>query len=289
MPGVELEDILKEENNGLEQLYIRKENIEGIKMKTLGKRVTADVGGYQEGDLITKDLTTKQLLEEILFAYVPASLTSIAINPGWQVEVGTNLTIVSAVLAWQVDSEGHVPYSVYINGPGFTGIHTPTAGSSGMTVDAAANTKVKKTTNTYQDWVFEAKDKNGANLPSVYDRVDWLWRRFFGASSTEVTDQASFDIVMGDLNQSAIDRDQRCTYYADANNNDPNKWTYIVYNVDFPDLTSIIQDGATPVLGAFVLVGEFSFVNSQGLASNQKVYKTNNKGAFGSGTKLDIT
>ena len=58
------------------------------------------------------------------------------------------------------------------------------------------------------------------------------------------------------------------------------KYTYYAYASSAGDLTSIIQDGAAPVLGAFTKLTDISGTNSFGASVTYRVYKSNATDAF---------
>lgn len=58
------------------------------------------------------------------------------------------------------------------------------------------------------------------------------------------------------------------------------KYTYYAYASSAGDLTSIIQDGAAPVLGAFTKLTDISGINSFGASVTYRVYKSNASDAF---------
>ena len=74
-----------------------------------------------------------------------------------------------------------------------------------------------------------------------------------------------------------------------STNNDPTKYTYIIYPASYGDLSSIIQNGATPVLGAFTKVGDYTITNDYSISELVRVYRSNALGAFSNATTLAIT
>ena len=71
---------------------------------------------------------------------------------------------------------------------------------------------------------------------------------------------------------------------------DPSNYTYIMYPSTYGALSNIIQNGATPVLGAFTeLSGPFTINNGYGHSYSVRIYKSNAFGAFANGVTLAIT
>lgn len=62
------------------------------------------------------------------------------------------------------------------------------------------------------------------------------------------------------------------------------QYYYYVYPKTLGKLTTIIQDGATPVIGAFKCIDTLSITNSAGLSIPLYVYISNNPGAFTNNT-----
>jgi hypothetical protein len=58
------------------------------------------------------------------------------------------------------------------------------------------------------------------------------------------------------------------------------EYTYYVYPATYGDITSIILDGVTPILGAFTKLSNVTVTNPNGGVSTYKVYKSNIPGAF---------
>jgi hypothetical protein len=58
------------------------------------------------------------------------------------------------------------------------------------------------------------------------------------------------------------------------------EYTYYSYPSTYDDITSIILDGVTPILGAFIKISKVNVTNSYGESLIYKVYKSNSPGAF---------
>lgn len=57
-------------------------------------------------------------------------------------------------------------------------------------------------------------------------------------------------------------------------------YTYFAYDDSYPDITSIIMDGALPILGAFTKIGTLPITNAGGVSKTLKIYKSNAVNAF---------
>lgn len=247
---------------------------------------TKAVGGVSVGDAFD-GASVEDVLKAILAPYVPPTLSSISITPGDTVEVGATITLASAALSWVNDSEGHAPYNPAISNVGFPAVELGTGTSK--TVNAEEGTTVQRTTAGSEQWNFTAEDKNGNALGYKYDRVYWYFRRFFGASALEVTDDASAQTLIEALQQSWLDANRAGTATCTSDNANTSNYTYIAHAASLGNLSGIIMNGATPVLGAFAKIGTFNYVNAQGHTEPYVIYKSNAKGAFSSGDSLAIS
>lgn len=63
-----------------------------------------------------------------------------------------------------------------------------------------------------------------------------------------------------------------------------NQYTYYVYAASAGDLTSIIQDGSAPVIGAFTKLADVTGTNNYGATVTYRVYKSNATSAFTNNT-----
>ena len=63
-----------------------------------------------------------------------------------------------------------------------------------------------------------------------------------------------------------------------------NQYTYYVYAASAGDLTSVIQDGSAPVIGAFTKLADVLGTNSYGATVTYRVYKSNATSAFTNNT-----
>ncbi len=61
-------------------------------------------------------------------------------------------------------------------------------------------------------------------------------------------------------------------------------YTYIIYDASFNDISNIIMNGATPVLGAFIKQSNLTIINEAGLSIAYKIYRSNITQAFTNAT-----
>ena len=252
--------------------------------------ITATISGagITKGDVF-ENLSPQQMWEAAFAPYVAPVLGGIVVTPGSTVEVGATITPTSYNLSWTKDSEGNVPYNADIYEPLGVSEEVYLGDGTSITMTLSGASPITRTTAGSEQWTFTATDKDGKSIPSVYDRVYWYWRRFFGASSLEVTDDASAQTLIESLQQSWLDANKAGTVTCTSDNASASKFTYIAYEASMGDLSTVIQNGADSILGAFTKVGSFSYTNSENVTTDYIVYKTNSEGAFADGDTLAIS
>lgn len=246
---------------------------------------TVNLNGVQIGDLYAKDTLLEIAIKDIIAPYVKPTLNTLSVSatPSGTIEVGTTITINSATWAYTVDSEGNPPKNMYLTGTGFN------RNVTGTTVSATSGTTVVKTTDTTETWSISGYDKNDEAIASKSYSIQWLFKWFFGASSTVPTDNATATTLILSLQQQVLKSGKSNTVTCGSYNDNYSNYTYIVYAAKYGTLTSIIQNGALPVIGAFTLLGTFLFTNSNGISENYYIYKSNATKAFASGVSLAIS
>ncbi len=267
----------------------------GGEWNTFGAVITSDftttVDGITipAGTLITAGTPLEQLWRDELAPYVEPSFTSfsVSLSPSSSAyEVGETVLVNSATVGANNDSEGNPPQNIFISGVGFN-----KAGSVGTTAADPSST-VQKTTNTSESWSVSGEDKDGNSIPGKNFSKSWQYKTYFGGNATELnsgsTDsevQAVVDALQNNALRSGRSRSVTCASYNQSLGN----FTYYVYAGKFGNLSSIILNGASPVLGAFTQLGPFTIVNGQGENVGVYVYKSNADGAFASGDTLDFS
>jgi hypothetical protein len=63
-----------------------------------------------------------------------------------------------------------------------------------------------------------------------------------------------------------------------------NNYTYYCYNASAGDLTTVIQDGASSILGAFTKLPDVIGINNSGASVTYRVYRSNAPQAFTNNT-----
>ena len=250
---------------------------------------TVDGHTIPAGTTITAGTPLEQLWRDELAPYVEPSFTSfsVSLTPSSSAyEVGQTIDVNSATVGANNDSEGNPPQNIFISGPGFD-----KAGTVGTT-PADGGTTVQKTTDTSQSWSVSGEDKDGDPISGRSYSRSWQYKTHFGGNSTELSDtstnaevQAVVDVLQNNALRSGKSRSVTCASY----NQTLGKFTYYVYAAKYGNLSSIILNGSSPILGAFEQLGAFNITNDQGENVSVYVYKSNSDGAFASGDTLDFS
>tara|TARA_R110000868_G_scaffold81820_8_gene231427 strand:+ start:1415 stop:2818 length:1404 start_codon:yes stop_codon:yes gene_type:complete len=151
-------------------------------------------------------------------------------------------------------------------------IVTSNAGASG-TAKSSTGHKLQVTGQDSQGSSFERTESW-----SVY------FRSYFGASATTYTSSNGDDIIL-EMTNSILDADSKRTIVADSTSADTSKYTYLITpTCHYEAISSIVQNGATQVYGAFTSAGE-QVVND----IKYTFFKSNTPGAFASGDSLVVS
>jgi hypothetical protein len=120
--------------------------------------------------------------------------------------------------------------------------------------------------------------------------LTWKFRSWFLASATNIINgtTATTAISNGEID-TALNSAKSWNVTCTSENNDQAKYTYIIYPASYGDLSSIIQNGSSTVLGAFTKIGDYTITNQYSISENIRVYRSNALGAFSNATTLAIS
>ena len=126
--------------------------------------------------------------------------------------------------------------------------------------------------------------------------LSWRFRSWFLASPTLITNSTTFYAATGssaaNVVDTALNTGKSWTVSCTSANNNGSNYTYIIYPSSYGNLSGVVQDGATPVLGAF-LSGtspiDVTILNQYGRTQTIRIYRSNAFGAFSDGTSLAIS
>jgi hypothetical protein len=235
-------------------------------------------GKYQNGDTIeAAGLTTSQVIQ--------LAITE-KINPTVNLSVSP-----SSILLGQTSISNQLTFSRTINNPGATVTsvsldwkRSNTSTLTNLSTDinlsspythAFTNTSSNSNGIDYRYIVIDSQLSSGIATANV----SFLHGNYFGYSSaTSLTTIGQIE-TLG--NQVLSDSRSRTVNSVTAG---VNLYTYYAYRADAGDLTSIIQDGAAPVLGAFTKQSDIVGTNTNGASVTYRVYRSNATQAFTNNT-----
>jgi len=262
------------------------------------------VGGVTSGETFNSGSSIEALLRDMLITYQQPTLGSLSIRSGGSsitttiYDVGASFTSDNATFTAGVDSpNGDYPQSASLS---CTGADIGSFSEDGPDDVQASNTITFSTTRTISkatdsgtvQFTVSTDSRNSGDTQSTIKYYYFRWRNYLAASSTVINSNATLQSVLdNDLVQSPLDTNKVWTATCNADTNDGTKFTYIIYPAAYGNISGIIQNGATPVLGAFndAPIGDYTATNSQGSSKSFRVYKTNDPGAFGNGVTLAIS
>jgi hypothetical protein len=230
--------------------------------------------------LLQLNLTSHTLLSPAIngtFTVTNADGTTTYPNPNNQVDNGCIASFSGTYL-----NPTNPDTTVYKNPTSVTGswgTTVPPVGSS----SSVLNTTGLTATTTYSVNFYSPKEglkvvgdtvvrASGNDVTGASITLSFFGRGYFGYSSAGTLTQT---IVNGFSTQLQGSRALNVNATSGVGN-----YTYYVYDASFGDLTSIIQDGATPVLGGFTKQSTQSFLNPAGLSVLCNIYKSNATNAF---------
>jgi hypothetical protein len=248
---------------------------------------TVTVGGIASGTTLAVGTPLESILRDILAPYVTSAFTSLSLSStpsATTLECGDTITSLSATFAKNNDSEGQQPYQRYITGDAYNRDITAEASPYlGITPSVVLTAPGSKT------WTISGKNKNNVAVTSQSATRSWQWMHYFGASALPNATAAEVSAILNSFTDKALASGKARNVTAAAANNVGTNYTYIAYAASFGDLAGIVMNGATPVLGAFTKLGDYSFTNSKGVVVSMRVYKSNVPGAFAAGATLNIS
>tara|TARA_Y100000114_G_scaffold93699_1_gene87072 strand:+ start:92 stop:1477 length:1386 start_codon:yes stop_codon:yes gene_type:complete len=261
------------------------------------------VGGVDPSDTFAQGSTIEALLRTMLITYQEPSISNLVIKaqdgsiiPTGIRDVGAFFECSIATFNAGVDSpNGDFPQSSSLSCTGadigpFT-FDGPDDVQATNFINFGNKTISRATANGSVSFTVTTDSRTTGDTQSTGASFSFQWRNYLAASSTVISSDADLQNVLdNDVVQSPFDTNRAWTATCNADNNDVNNFTYIIYPASYGNLTKIDQGGILPVLGAFnnAPIGDFTANNNQGSSQNWRVYKTNSPGAFSAGVTLAI-
>jgi hypothetical protein len=274
---------------------------------TLQQSITPNqnVGGIISGVTINSGRTIEDILRTMLIAYTPPTLSSLSMRLyGSTVstatrDVNNSFQVNTASFSVSVDSPGGIgPISSSWTASGAdAGTLTYYFGNAGLSSGAnvlpVGNVYTINRATSGGTVTFTVNGKRsdiGTFITGTSTSVSFRFRNYLAASSTDITSNATAQsVINSDVVDSLLDDNRVWTATCSAANDVLGNYTYILYPASYGDLSTIIQNGALPVLTAFTKLGDYTINNAYGASVSVRVYKSNSDKAFSSGTTLAIS
>jgi hypothetical protein len=259
------------------------------------------VGGVESGELFSAGSTLESVLRAILISYIEPTVSSLTIRSGGSSistaarDVNNSFTYNSASFLATVDSpDGNYPVSASITGSGAASglfqayLSNTLSGTNAFGLGSTLT--VNRTSAGTVTFIVNTKSQTTADTQSTNTGFAFYWRNYLAASSTPITDDSSAQsVINSDVVTSTLTTSKSWTATCDANNDDTDNWTYIIYPASYGLLSVISQDGQLNVITAFDVLGDFTVNNLYSSSNTFKVYRSKARGAFGLGVTLTIS
>jgi hypothetical protein len=161
---------------------------------------------------------------------------------------------------------------VSVNGGSYSQIDTNTLSASGGSYSYLHNNSslINSTSLAYRVKVTDAFTTTTSGVVTI----SFFYKNALGYSSNTTITISDLEAFSG---SSLTNSKARTFTGVTANSND---YTYYVYAASAGDLSNVILDGTTPILGAFTKLTDLTGTNSNGANVTYRVYRSNAKGAF---------
>jgi len=262
----------------------------------------ATVGGAVQPTTFNAGTSLETIIRTMLVTYLPPTLSSLVVrNNGTAIstatrEVGASFTVNTASFSATADNPNEIyPLSASFTASGATiGIvqyyfGDNVLGSTNTLSVGSSNTYTRSTSGSIVFTVNGRRADTLAAITGLTATMAFQWRNYLEASSTIITNDITAQTVVDTATTSSLSATKAWTATCTAANDTLGNYTYIIYPAHFGDLTGIIQNGATPVLGAFTKLGDYNVINANSITLSHRVYKSNSDKAFASGTTLAIS
>ena len=273
-----------------------------------------NVGGVTSGTTFQSGSSLETILRTILITYIPPTLSSLAVRNGGSTistaarDVGNSFTINSASFSATADN----PTSIFPLSASFTvsnadiGTITHFFGNNVLSTSnvlSIGNSYTINRATTAGSVTFTVNGRRSdtnALITGASTSISFLWRNYLRASSINIIDNASAQIVVNSAGgNDVLDSDRAWNTTGTAATNTNGNYTYIIYPASYGNLTQVILNGATPAINAFgrndggvsdgLPIGDFTITNTYGATVTVRVYKTNSPGVFSPTDTLAIT
>jgi hypothetical protein len=266
-----------------------------------------NVGGNTSGTEYIAGTPVEEVLRKVLITYIPPTLSTLSMRLGGSAvsptirDVGQSFTVNTASFSATADNpNGIPPLSASFTASGadigtqtfFFGNNAVTTGSNQLSVGSTFTINRATDSGNVTFTVNGRRSDNNALITPTTQNISFRWRNYLAASSIIVTDNSTAQqVVDTGVVSSQLLTSRAYNVTASLANDTLGNFTYLFYPAAYGDLSNIIQNGATPVLGAFnnTPIGDFTITNAFSSSVVMRFYKSNADKAFASGTTLAIT
>jgi hypothetical protein len=261
------------------------------------------VGGVSSGTNFPAGTSIESIITQMLVTYIPPSLSSLGLRSGGSGvstatrDVGASFTIDAVSFNTSTDNPGGLyPASASFTSTGadigsinyYFGDNI-LAGSNILSI-GSTYTITRSTAGSVSFAVTAKRQDTGATIGPTSTSVTFQFRNYLAASTIAATSNADVQsIINSDVVAQQLDSDKAWSTTCTADNDTLGKFTYIIYPASYGSLSTVIQNGALPVLTAFTDLGNFTVTNINSVSTTVRVYKSNADKAFASGVTLAIS
>ena len=259
------------------------------------------VGGVTTPTTFAAGTAIENVLSAILVGYISPTIASLQIRLNGTPISTTTLDVGAQFDANQVyftattdNPGGNYPINCSFTSSGATnGTITTAIGTAGATNTVSIGSQIysRVLAGSITFTVRGARPDTGAQTLTTSITVPFAFWNYLAASATSIIDNSTAQsVINSEVVTSILDTDKVWTATCDSNNNDPTKFTYIIYPSSYGNLTEVTQNGSLPAIGSFTkLAGTYTINNGNGIGNTYIIYKSNAKGAFSSGVTLAMT
>ena len=262
-----------------------------------------NVGGIDSGDIFNVGSSIEDLLRTMLITYQEPTISGLTVKLSTtQIstanrDVGESFTCDNSTFNAGVDNpNGDYPENSTLQ---ITGADGGTINETGPVTLGASNTITYSTTLTisrssYGSVIFKVttESQTTSDTQTTTKSFPFLWRNYLLATSVILDDATKLQTALDDATvriQEPFDTNKSWNTTTTAENQDVVKYTYIVYPSSYGALSSILLNGATPIIGAFTELTSQQADNNQSVSQTWRIYKSNAPGAFQNNSTLAIT
>ena len=268
----------------------------------LTSTITANqtAGAITPGTVLNVGTTFQQFVETLLVNYIPPTITAVLAYSN-SAAFSTYTYDVNKLI--QIDE---VRWSVTNDSP--NGNPPQFYGNIGITIDGdfydAGQTSSPYTVSPIQSIQYNYITNTSISVEGIDDQsnpvsgtrtISFSLRNQFGGyggpyPTNNSTAQDLFNYLTGSSQTNVFDSDKAFNVTCTSLTQNPANRTYIMYPATYGNLSAIVYNNATSILGAFTkLTGPFTINNGYGHSYSVNIYQSNADGAFVVGDDLTIT